>query len=63
MYQYDEIYEEMVNTKEEEKNKIKEEKKPRYIENLLKAANKRKIENERRMERQVQNKLYFVQNN
>lgn len=43
----------MVGTKEKEKNKTKDEKKPRYIENLLKTANKRKIENERRMERQV----------
>lgn len=43
----------MVGAKEKEKIKIKEEKKPRYIENLMKSANKRKIENERRMERQV----------
>ncbi|KOB65650.1 Nuclear speckle splicing regulatory protein 1, partial [Operophtera brumata] len=54
VYQYDEIYEEMVGTKEKEKIKTKEEKKPRYIENLMKSANKRKIENERRMERQIQ---------
>lgn len=43
----------MASKKEEEKSKGKEEKKPRYIENLLKAASKRKIENERRIERQV----------
>ncbi|KAF9421583.1 hypothetical protein HW555_002516 [Spodoptera exigua] len=54
VYQYDEIYEEMVSKKDKEKVKTKEEKKPQYIENLMKAANKRKIENERRIERQVQ---------
>lgn len=54
VYQYDEIYEEMVCKKDKEKVKTKEEKKPQYIENLMKAANKRKIENERRIERQVQ---------
>lgn len=43
----------MASKKEEEKSKNKEEKKPRYIENLLKAASKRKVENERRIERQV----------
>ncbi|XP_021187320.3 nuclear speckle splicing regulatory protein 1 [Helicoverpa armigera] len=54
VYQYDEIYDEMVTKKDKEKVKTKEEKKPQYIENLMKAANKRKIENERRIERQVQ---------
>ncbi|KAJ8736395.1 hypothetical protein PYW08_007051 [Mythimna loreyi] len=54
VYQYDEIYEEMASKKEKEKVKTKVEKKPQYIENLMKAANKRKIENERRIERQVQ---------
>lgn len=39
--------------KEKEKAKIKEDKKPQYIEQLMKSANKRKIENERRIERQV----------
>lgn len=53
VYQYDEIYEEMASKKEKVKVKSKEEKKPQYIENLMKAANKRKIENERRIERQV----------
>lgn len=53
VYQYDEIYDSMASKKEEEKSKGKEEKKPRYIENLLKAASKRKVENERRIERQV----------
>lgn len=53
VYQYDEIYDSMASKKEEEKSKNKEEKKPRYIENLLKTASKRKVENERRIERQV----------
>ncbi|XP_026759178.2 nuclear speckle splicing regulatory protein 1 [Galleria mellonella] len=54
VYQYDEVYDSMSNQKEEKKAKVKEEKKPRYIENLIKSANKRKIENERRIERQIQ---------
>ncbi|XP_059050435.1 nuclear speckle splicing regulatory protein 1-like [Achroia grisella] len=54
VYQYDEVYDSMSNQKEEKKAKVKEDKKPRYIENLMKSANKRKIENERRIERQIQ---------
>ncbi|XP_038208458.1 nuclear speckle splicing regulatory protein 1 [Zerene cesonia] len=54
VYQYDEIYDSMVIQKESKDVKTKEEKKPKYIENLLKTANKRKIENERRVERQIQ---------
>ncbi|CAK1539963.1 unnamed protein product [Leptosia nina] len=54
VYQYDEIYDTIVTQKESKKVKSKEEKKPKYIENLLKTANKRKIENERRIERQIQ---------
>ncbi|XP_049881612.1 nuclear speckle splicing regulatory protein 1 [Pectinophora gossypiella] len=54
VYQYDEIYDSMTNEKEEKKSKSKGDKKPRYIENLMKSANKRKIENERRIERQIQ---------
>ncbi|KAM3967518.1 uncharacterized protein ACR2FA_010402 [Aphomia sociella] len=54
VYQYDELYDSMANKKEEKKAKVKEEKKPRYIENLMKSASKRKIENERRIERQIQ---------
>lgn len=60
VYQYDEIYDEMVGSKQKEKNKIKEEVKPRYIENLMKTANKRKIENERRIERQVSWYAIFI---
>lgn len=42
-------------TKEKETKKVKtsHDKKPKYIENLLKTANKRKLENERRVERMV----------
>lgn len=54
VYQYDEIYDDIVNKKETVKLKTKEEKKPQYIENLMKAASKRKIESERRLERQIQ---------
>ncbi|XP_068626167.1 nuclear speckle splicing regulatory protein 1-like [Battus philenor] len=54
VYQYDEIYDSMTSKKEEKKELDKEGKKPKYIENLMKAANKRKIEYERRLERQIQ---------
>ncbi|KAJ0182557.1 hypothetical protein K1T71_001926 [Dendrolimus kikuchii] len=54
VYQYDEIYDELSNKKEKDKVKTKEEKKPKYIQDLMKSANKRKIENERRVERQIQ---------
>lgn len=53
VYQYDEIYDDMTSKKEKIKLKTKEQKAPQYIENLMKAASKRKIENERRVERQV----------
>ncbi|KAL4702954.1 hypothetical protein ACJJTC_008732 [Scirpophaga incertulas] len=54
VFQYDEIYDQMKNEIEGQKQTKKEDKKPRYIEKLLKTANKRKIENERRLERQIQ---------
>ncbi|XP_046960000.1 nuclear speckle splicing regulatory protein 1 [Vanessa cardui] len=54
VYQYDEIYDSMSKEKLTKKKKTQDEKKPRYIENLLKTANKRKLENERRIERQIQ---------
>lgn len=50
----------MVIQKEHKNIKSKEDKKPKYIENLLKTATKRKIENERRVERQVSLMLYYV---
>uniref|UniRef100_A0A336LD85 CSON009207 protein n=1 Tax=Culicoides sonorensis TaxID=179676 RepID=A0A336LD85_CULSO len=54
IYQYDEVYDEISNKRLEEKAKKAEDKKPKYINRLLLAAEKRKIENERRIERQVQ---------
>lgn len=55
MYQYDEIYDEIEEQRKETKLAKKDiEKKPKYINRLLAAAEKRKRENERRIERQVQ---------
>lgn len=53
VYQYDEIYDQMQKGKQEKSSRDKE-RKPKYIEKLMAAAEKRKIENERRIERQVQ---------
>lgn len=54
VFQYDEVYDGMKMEKELKKiDKSKDLKKPRYIENLMKSAKKRKTENERRIERQV----------
>lgn len=55
IYQYDEVYDDMERNKKSELDKVKQqEKKPRYIENLLKAAERRKKEQEHRIERMVQ---------
>lgn len=54
IYQYDEVYDDISAKRLEEKAKKSEDKKPKYISRLLVAAEKRKIENERRVERQVQ---------
>lgn len=53
VYQYDEVYDEMQQKREESKPP-KEERKPKYIGNLLKTAELRKVELERRVERKVQ---------
>lgn len=53
VYQYDEIYDQLQKGKQD-KNQKEKEKKPKYIQKLMVAAEKRKIENERRIERQVQ---------
>lgn len=55
IFQYDELYDDM-NSKREESTKVKklEPKTPKYIKKLLETAEKRKIENELRIERQVQ---------
>lgn len=55
VYQYDEIYDEMDQKRKESKlSRTDLDKKPKYINRLLVAAEKRKRENERRIERQVQ---------
>lgn len=55
VYQYDEVYDDIERSKVEEKiNKKTVEKKAKYIENLLKAADRRKREQEHRVERMVQ---------
>ncbi|XP_065363381.1 nuclear speckle splicing regulatory protein 1 [Calliphora vicina] len=55
IFQYDELYDEMENKREEEKQvKSKEPKKARYITKLMETAERRKLENELRVERQVQ---------
>ncbi|KAK7072188.1 Nuclear speckle splicing regulatory protein 1 [Halocaridina rubra] len=56
VFQYDEIYDEMQANKSAQiaAKKQAEEKKPKYIQNILKQAEKRKLEGERRTERKVQ---------
>ncbi|XP_043255825.1 nuclear speckle splicing regulatory protein 1 isoform X1 [Colletes gigas] len=54
IYQYDEVYDDMERTKSQIKETKDEKKKPKYIENLLKAAERRKREQEHRIERMVQ---------
>ncbi|XP_055382540.1 nuclear speckle splicing regulatory protein 1 [Condylostylus longicornis] len=54
IFQYDELYDEIETKREEEKKQNTEERKPKYIGRLLQQAERRKLENERRIERQVQ---------
>ncbi|XP_063989161.1 nuclear speckle splicing regulatory protein 1 [Diachasmimorpha longicaudata] len=54
IYQYDEVYDQIEKVKEQSKPVKMEQKQPKYIHNLLKAAERRKIEQEHRMERMVQ---------
>ncbi|XP_005092166.1 nuclear speckle splicing regulatory protein 1 [Aplysia californica] len=60
VYEYDEIYDDMqaqkpkVGAKEKESNTSTKDRKPKYIAGLLKAAEVKKREEERRKERQVQ---------
>lgn len=55
VFQYDEVYDEMDSKRKFQKLARKDiDKNPKYISKLLAAAEKRKIENERRIERQVQ---------
>lgn len=53
IYQYDEVYDAMERNKSQSEVKEKE-KKPRYIQKLLKTAERRKKEQEHRVERMVQ---------
>lgn len=54
IFQYDEVYDDMERGKDQSKAIKDEKKKPRYIQNLLKAAERRKKEQEYRVERMVQ---------
>ncbi|XP_076302970.1 uncharacterized protein LOC143221385 [Lasioglossum baleicum] len=54
IYQYDEVYDDMERTKIQLKEAKVEIKKPKYIQNLLKAAERRKREQEHRIEKMVQ---------
>ncbi|EDW86247.1 uncharacterized protein Dwil_GK17036 [Drosophila willistoni] len=55
IFQYDELYDEMENKREEAKQtKSQEPRKPKYIGRLMEHAERRKLENELRIERQVQ---------
>merc|ERR1712025_184010 len=55
VFQYDEVYDDLEKKKEVEKESKKEvDRKPKYVANLLKAADERQKEFERRIERQVQ---------
>ncbi|XP_075296162.1 nuclear speckle splicing regulatory protein 1 isoform X1 [Opisthocomus hoazin] len=57
VYEYDSIYDEMQQKKKEVNARVlsgKDDKKPRYIQNIIKAAEIRKKEQEKRMERKIQ---------
>ncbi|KAH8421491.1 hypothetical protein KR009_009690, partial [Drosophila setifemur] len=55
IFQYDELYDEMDQGRAEQKqSKSQEPRKPKYIGNLMKHAERRKLEKELRIERQVQ---------
>lgn len=55
IFQYDEVYDEMAASREEEKKaKTTEVKEAKYINRLMIVAEKRKLENESRLERKIQ---------
>lgn len=54
IYQYDEVYDNMERSKSQLDINKEKEKKPRYIQKLLKTAERRKKEQEHRVERMVQ---------
>ena len=54
VFQYDEVYDDIERKKEVLKESKKDvDRKPKYVHNLLKAADERQKEFERRIERQV----------
>lgn len=57
IYQYDEVYDEMECKKDEHKAVNKKSKKPKYMDNILKAHVKRKQENDQRIDRKALKKL------
>lgn len=54
VFEYDEVYDDLKQVQEEKKTKITKDRTPRYIGNLMKAAEKRKKENERRAQHKIQ---------
>lgn len=54
IFQYDEVYDDIERKKDQSKITKDEKKKPKYIQNLLKVAERRKKEQEYRIERMVQ---------
>ncbi|KAG8249848.1 Nuclear speckle splicing regulatory protein 1 [Homalodisca vitripennis] len=54
IYQYDEVYDEIKDKINKTPVKKEEKKQSRYIQSLKRNAERRKLENERRLERQVQ---------
>lgn len=54
IYQYDEVYDDMERTKSQSEVTTQKEKKPKYIQNLLKTAERRKKEQEHRIGRMLQ---------
>lgn len=54
IYQYDEVYDDMERTKSQLEVSKQKEKKPRYIQKLLKTAERRKKEQEHRIGRMIQ---------
>uniref|UniRef100_A0A8C5PZG4 Nuclear speckle splicing regulatory protein 1 n=1 Tax=Leptobrachium leishanense TaxID=445787 RepID=A0A8C5PZG4_9ANUR len=56
VYEYDSVYDDLQKTKEENNSKMLtgQDKKPKYIQNIMKAVEVRKKEQEKRMEKKIQ---------
>lgn len=54
VFEYDEVYDDLKKNKEEKKQEVTKDRKPRYIEQLLKSAELRKREGDRRTQRKIQ---------